>query len=622
MGFGMNTMMRWCSRPLRGLVPARLHTAQPEPDDAGAAAAIGPDVETVLRYPSTTFGALLDQSAARFADVPAVIYCDTRWTYGQLLEEVNRLAAGLAAMGVQPRDRVLLTLPNCPQFITSFMAVQKLGAVVVNAGPLISAADLRELFRLTTPRMAVGLDLQIPMLSRLDDASPPTGVSWLWVSLAAYQQIFKRIGYRAKLWQARSQSGRNGQDKTYDALLEQAAALPPTVAPSPDDTAVLQPTGGTTGTLKVARLTHRNLLANALQLTVTIELSSGQERMLAVLPMFHVYGLTTCLTTSIMNAATILPVTRFVMTTVLDVIETHRPTIVPLAPAILEPMCAALSGRPRPAAIEALGASIVTSGAAPLAPQTARRFREITGANIAQGYGLTEASPVTHANPIGNTRDGSIGMPLPDTLARVVDLNDPELDVPAGESGQLLVSGPQVMAGYENDPEQTAAVFSTDPRGRRWLHTGDVVLVDEDGFYFVIDRLKDMINCGGFKVYPHKVETVLLAHPLVKDAGVVGVADVARTQIVVAKIVPEAQPQDAADLSQKLRLHCRAHLAPYEVPGKFDIVDHVPRTALGKLQRHRLHRSAAEPLPEPNEAPVNEEQPNEQLAEQESAHDE
>ncbi len=542
--------------------------------------------EPALRIPDTTLGRLLDQTADRFGDAPALVYGGVRWTYRELKTDVNRLAGGMASLGVRRGDRVMLTLPNCPEFVLSFFAVQKLGAVVVNAGPLMGADDLSVIKGMTQPKLVVALDLLAPRLKSISENDPD--LQWLWTSLRSYQKVWGRVGYRAKLWQAHRRNGHLGQDEHLRHLLAQAPPRPPSVAPSPDDVALLQPTGGTTGRLKVAQLSHRNLLANAMQLTASTRPVMGQERFLGILPMFHVYGLTTCLVTPVFNAGTILPVTRFSVSRLLDVIARQRPSIIALAPAIIEPICDELEHHKHADVLDAMRAGLVTSGAAPLTPATAERFRGLTGANIVQGYGLTEASPVTHANPVDTPRDGSIGFPLPGTHIRIADLDDPQRDAKPGTPGELLVRGPQIMAGYLNDPEETAHALRKDAKKRTWLHTGDVAYVDGDGYTFIIDRRKDMINRSGLKVYPEKVERMLKRHPRIADAAVVGRVDPVKTETVVAVVVTRGHVEDFSALTDELRADCRKHLAPYEVPECFEFVEELPRTALGKLQRSRL----------------------------------
>src|SRR5688572_907196 len=276
-----------------------------------------------LVYPTTTLGRILDQSADRFGDATAVVYGQTRWTYTELLAQVNRTAGGLASLGVRRGDRVLLTLPNCPEMVTTFLAVQKLAAVAVNVGPLMGADDLTSVMSMTAPRVAVGLDLQAPLLERAGKHSSVE--HWLWVSLQAYQPVLKRLGYQYKLWQGRNGHGEKAQHVELAELLANAPARPPTVEPDVDRVAVLQATGGTTGTLKLAQLTHRGLIANATQISTWMNCRAGQERFYAVLPMFHVYGLTTCMIAPIFMASAMHLMTRFNAVEALDLIRRERP---------------------------------------------------------------------------------------------------------------------------------------------------------------------------------------------------------------------------------------------------------------------------------------------------------
>jgi long-chain acyl-CoA synthetase len=606
-------MFAWLREPRSGRCPdATPPTCSIAAQAPGSAIYQRLGIPASLHYPTATLSEMLDQSAERFRDAPAIIYESTCITYGQLHATVNRLAGGMAKLGVRAGDRVLMTLPNCPEYLYGFFATQRLGAVLVNAGPLMGIDDLTKLIAKTTPRLIIAVDLQAPALCAaangagpgVDDgvaADPNVGantdgadeLALLWVSLEEYQPVLKRLGYHFKLWQSDQRACRRIKQVTFDALLADAPPCPPTVAPSIDATALLQPTGGTTGTLKVAELTHRNLLANAEQLSTWVPMRPGQERVLAVLPMFHVYGMTTCLTTGIFNGACLYLLTRFRVGQVLDTILQHRPTILPLVPAIIQAICDELGQRPRPQVADAVRNRYVISGAAPLPPATGDRFEQITGMRIVQGYGLTECSPVTHANPPTEPRGGSIGIPLPDTRTRIVDLADPTKDAEEGQPGELWISGPQVMAGYFREPEQTANVITTDAAGRRWLHTGDVARVDSDGYFYILDRKKDMINHGGLKVYPAKVERVIMMHPKVADAAVIGEDDPTYTEAVIAKVVARGDGSDA--LRAAINTLCREHLAAYEVPHRIDFVKELPRSALGKMLKYTLRQGGGMP---------------------------
>ena len=573
-----------------------------------------------LVYPTTTLGRVLEQSADRFANASAVVYGATRWTYRELLSQVNRTAGGLASHGVRRGDRVLFALPNCPEFVTAFLAVQKLGAIAVNVGPLMGNDDLATVMSMTTPRLALGLDLQAGSLVHAGRGS--TIEHWVWVSLQSYQPVIKRLGYQYKLWQSRNGNGDRTHHITLPDLLAQAPARPPTVEPDPDKPAVLQATGGTTGTLKLAQLTHRGLLANALQITSVMGCRPGQERFMAALPMFHVYGLTTCLVAPIFSAAEMVLMTRFHADEVLNLLRRERITVFPLVPAICSAVCDEIDRQEKKQQHKAPPLDAIRlciSGAAPLPVELAQRFTQMTGAPVVEGYGLTEASPVTHVNLPSRPKAGSIGIPLPDTHSRIVAIQgegeSPDLrDMPIGEAGELLVSGPQIMLGYFANPRSTRQSLVTDEHGKTWLRTGDIARMDEQGYFFVLDRKKDMIIRSGLKIFPVKVEHVLRRHPRVTDVAVVGRADPVHTEIVVAYVVakpPSVKPdphsngehlaQDRAQLGEELKALCREHLARYEVPAEIEFLDELPRSALGKLLKRELrNRPAAAPAPAPS----------------------
>jgi long-chain acyl-CoA synthetase len=541
-------------------------------------------IPRTLNYPSTTLGRILDQTADRFGGVTALVYNHKRWSYRQLLDQVNRAAAGLAGLGVRRGDRVLLALPNCPESVICFFAVQKLGAVVVNAGPLMGQDDLRTAIAMTHPHVAIGLDLLAPALIRAAHGS--TLENFVWVSLQFYQSVLKRVGYQMKLWHNRSADGNGIRHLPLTDLLARSPSRPPTVMPDARHTAVLQPTGGTTGTLKLAQLSHAALLANAMQVSTWMACRHGQERVLTILPTFHVYGLTMGLISPIFTGSTIILVTRFSASETLDLIDRYRPTQFPLVPAACDALSDEIERRDGIAPLE--GIRLCFSGAAPLPPSTAERFLRLTGVPVVEGYGLTEAAPVTHASLPGQPRPCSVGLPMPDTRVRVVDLDRGERDVAPAEPGELLIAGPQLMSGYYGDPEQSERALVPDEEGTVWLHTGDVVRYDAEGYLSIVDRKKDMIIRSGLKIYPGKVEKLLRGHKGVADVAVIGRADAVHTQEVVAVVVPTLKPEDPRQVETELRALCREHLAPYEVPAHIEFVEKLPRSALGKLLKRDL----------------------------------
>jgi long-chain acyl-CoA synthetase len=554
-------------------------------------------VPRALQYPSTTLARLLDQTSDRFGDATAIVYNLKKWTYRELLAQVNRLAGGLARMGVRKGDRVILALPNCPEYVISFFAVQKLGASLVNAGPLIGADDLRTVIALTNPRVVIGLDLQAQKI--VGAAKDSSTDHFVWVTLQSYQPLLKKFGYQFKLWQESrdKQPGSTAEHWTLAKLVENSPAKPPTVEPLPGAVAVLQPTSGTTGIVKLAQLSHRNLLANAMQVACVMNAREGQERVLTAIPMFHIYGLMTGLIQPVLSAASISLVTRFDAEQTLDVLVRDRPTIFPMVPAICDAISNAIERRDHRPKIT--GLRICISGAAPLPIDVAQRFERLTGGRVVEGYGMSESSPVTHANPPTRPRYGSIGLPMPDTMCRVMDMERGERDVAVGQPGELYISGPQVMSGYFGNPEETQRALWTDPQGKVWLRTGDVVRMDEDGFFQVLDRKKDMIIRSGLKVYPAKVERVLVTHAKVADAAVIGRAHPIHTEEVVAFIVLKPCEIDRNALVDELKAMCRERLAPYEVPAKFEFAEQIPRSALGKLLKKELRKLPETAAPAP-----------------------
>jgi len=564
-------------------------------------------IPRTLHYPTTTLGRIVDQAAERFGDNAAVVYNQQTWTYRELLERVNRLAGGLARLGVRTGDRVLMALPNCPEFVLTFFAVQKLGAILVNAGPLMGIDDLQRVITATKPRVMVGLDL---LASKMIDAAKITPPEhFIWITLQSYQTLIRRMGYQIKLWQNRDRSSEaapRANHTTLAKVMENAPARPPTVEPSPQTVAMLQPTSGTTGAVKLVELTHANLLSNATQLTAWMSARDGQESVLAVLPMFHVYGLMTGLINPITCFASITLMSRFDAEEVLRILTQQHPSVFPLVPAI----CDAMSNRiertePRPVIT---GLRICMSGAAPLPRDVAERFERLTGATVIEGYGLSETAPVTHANLPTKPRAGSIGLPMPDTCCQVVDLDEHSPHaVPVGEPGELLISGPQVMHRYYDNPEATAQALWTDPSGRVWLRTGDIAKMDEKGFFQIVDRRKDMIIHSGLKVYPAKVEKVLSSHPRVGDVAVIGQPHPAHTEEVIAVVALKSGDKDrnhTEQLANELRALCREHLASYEVPSRFVFKENIPRSILGKALKTILRdEMVGEPEPPPGGQP-------------------
>jgi long-chain acyl-CoA synthetase len=375
----------------------------------------------------------------------------------------------------------------------------------------------------------------------------------------------------------------------FPALLRSASSKAPALRVDPDDLAILQYTGGTTGVPKGAMLTHRNLVANFTQMRHWLtDLQEGGERFLSVAPFFHVYGLTVALNTAISVGATVICVVMGLFDTrlVAEMIARHRPTIFPGVPA----MYVAINQLKDIQKYNLRSVRVCVSGSAPLPVEVQARFERLTGATVVEGYGLSEASPGTHVNPVyGKRKVGSIGLPLPDTDARIVDPETGDREMPLGEPGELVIRGPQVMQGYWEAPEETAATL----RGG-WLHTGDIARMDEDGYFFIVERKKDIAIVGGLKVYPREVEEVLLEHPKVKEAAVVGVSHKVRGELLVAQVVlKDGVADDPRQVRRELLELSRERLAAYKVPRRIEIVSALPKSAVGKVLRREIRDAAA-----------------------------
>ena len=528
-----------------------------------------------LDYPDLAIWQLLEQTAARFPDRPALRFYGRRTTYRELWADVERIARSLLRHGLRPGDAVALVLPNAPQMVIAYYGALRAGARVVPTNPLYTPREFGVQFEDCRPRFVIALDLVAP---RLADALG--GAQLVTTRIRDYLPpvlgVLQGLGSHAP--------GPPAGSLPLARLLADGAAGDLPAAQAADDVAVLQYTGGTTGVPKAAMLSHRNLVANALQAEAWMpSYRPGEERVLAVLPFFHVFGMTVALNLGILTGAEIDLVPRFHPGETAKEVRRFRPTLFPGAPAMYQ----AVADSPNVERWNIRSIRYCISGSAPLPAELQERFERLTGGVLVEGYGLTEASPVTHCNPLGGERrQGTVGRPFPDTLQRILDPDDPERELGPGEVGELAVKGPQVMQGYLNQPAETAAVLQDG-----WLRTGDLATIDEDGFCRIVDRKKDVIIVSGFNVYPREVEEVLLRHPDVREAVVVGVPDERRGQAVRAVIVPwpgrSPGPED-------LRAYCRERLAGYKTPTEFDLRDELPRTAIGKVLRRVLVAQAIE----------------------------
>jgi long-chain acyl-CoA synthetase len=554
-----------------------VNSIPPDPDRpwlAAYAAGVPADIDP----PDAALTEILDRTVRRRGDRPALDFLGAGMTYARLGAEVRKAATALHRLGVRPGSRVALVLPNCPQHVVAFYAVLRLGGVVVEHNPLYTTDELRTQFADHGAEVAVCWSATAPQIV---GAGPRTVLS---VDLAAALPPVRRLALRLPVPAARAARKALGPSDPPPGTLSWERTVgqaPPLAAdhphPAVGDVAALQYTGGTTGTPKGAVLTHANLAANAAQSRAWApDLVDGRETFLAVLPMFHAYGLTLCLTTAISIGARVVLLPRFDVDQALDAIRRTRPTFLPGVP----PVYSRLAETAPRHAVDLTSIRIGLSGAMPLPAELVRGWEELTGGFLIEGYGMTETSPIAVGNPISTARrPGSIGVPYPSTRVRVADPDDPSRDVPPGAPGELLVHGPQVFTGYWNRPQETAATLL--PGG--WVRTGDIVEQAPDGFLRMVDRAKDLIITGGFNVYPGEVEEVLRRHPDVADAAVVGLPGPDGSETVAAAVV--ARPGSTPD-PQALRAHCREHLAGYKTPRRIVLVPDLPRSVIGKA----LHR--------------------------------
>ncbi|WP_153558887.1 AMP-binding protein [Roseimaritima sediminicola] len=525
--------------------------------------------------------ALLDRAAAQVPARVACRYYDQSWTYEGLQHDVYRATGLLAELGIGPGDRVGLLLPNVPEYIIGLNALWRRGAIGVAISPLMVPEEVEGLLRSLDCRHVIALDLLAHLLPSGNGTLAKTLLVSLRERLPGYQQVgyflarYKRTG----LWYVPT------GDRAvwfWDAL-DECAPQRDTADLDPDATpAYILPTGGTTGQPKSVTLSHRNLTANALQQATLAGGTMGQEKLMAVLPFFHSYGLSAVILGGAALGAELILHHRFSTHQVLQLIAEHRPTVLHAVPAMLAAMNAQL--RSKPSSIDSL--KWVISGGAPLPEETAAEFAEHCGGIVVEGYGLSEASPVTHSGPLdGTARYGTIGLPLPDTQCRIVDAETGTVDVLPGEVGELIVRGPQVMLGYWNNASATAETIRDG-----WLYTGDLAKQDALGFYQIVDRKKDLVITSGYNVYPRDVETVLRRCPLIEDVAVVGVPDEQRGELVKAFVrMRSGQTFD----TKALDAFCREHLAAHRRPRQYEqVVGELPKNFLGKVLRRKLRERA------------------------------
>jgi long-chain acyl-CoA synthetase len=554
-------------------------------------ASYAPDVEKTLEpYPQESLYSLLEAATARHPDLPAIAWFGKHLSYRQLLAEVERCSAMLAGLGVVKGDRIAMIIPNSPPYVIAYYAAQRLGAIAVGNNPLYTKREMDHQLRDAEPKVVLIADLlysdfaevlaALPdtpvIVTRLNDYMPP--VKKLLAPLAVFRKQQKAAG---KPWPP---VPKDAPVIRWSDALAAAGAIPPVADVDPDtDPAVLIYTGGTTGIAKGAMLSHRNITSNARQATAWISvIEDGKDSMLCALPFFHSYGML-AMNVGVLNAMKLIPVPNpRDLHMVLELIHKEHATIFPGVPRLY----IAVNEHPQTPKFNLKSIKACVSGAAPLPLAVAKEFERVTeGGQLVEGYGLTECSPVTHANPFNGVRKpGHIGLPIPDTDVRIMSLDDPDQEMPTGEAGELCVKGPQVMLGYWKRPEETALMVRNG-----WLHSGDVAVMDDQGYFKIVDRIKDMILVSGFNVYPNEVEDVLYHHPAISKCAVIGVPDDRTGERVKAFVVLKEGAHLTADELIAWSKDPEQGLTGYRVPHEVEFRDSLPETMVGKVLRRVLH---------------------------------
>jgi long-chain acyl-CoA synthetase len=521
-----------------------------------------------INYPRRPLHEILRITAAEVPDRPATAFLGAQLTFGQIKEQSDKLATALARLGIKQQDRVGIMLPNCPQYMIAAFAILRLGAIVVNVNPLYTAREV----------LVVAGDSEMRAMLTLDALAPLT------LGVLAQTKIERVIITSVAEYSiaATPTPALDGALRMTDLLAGVDEPDLPRVDIDPEDVAVLQYTGGTTGVPKGAMLTHYNIFANVIQIQCWMHssLRRGEDVYLLVIPFFHIYGFTVGMMEGVWSGAQQVLIPKYDVEALLTAIRDYRPTYFPAVPTIY----ISLLNHPQAKAYGLDKIRAFNSGASPLPIEVIEQFERLTGGTLNEGYGLSEASPVTHTTPqLSRRKPGSIGLPLPDTDVKIVDLETGRRELPIGEEGELCIAGPQVMKGYWNRPEETAIALRTDDAGRTWLYTGDVARMDDDGYSYIMQRKKDLIIVGGFNVYPSEVEGVLYAHPAVMEAAVIGIPDNYRGEVVKACVVLK---EGATATAEELTEHCKQGLAEFKIPCKMEIRESLPKTAVGKI----LHR--------------------------------
>jgi long-chain acyl-CoA synthetase len=537
--------------------------------------------QTLAPYPVYPLHAFLENAARKYPDSTAVLFKGHRVTYEELNALSNRLAAALSALGVKKGDRVIIFMPNSAQFVISYYAILKVGGVVVATNPLYSAREMEHQFNDAGAEIALVMS---NFYNRVKEVQAKTPLKRIVVTnikeyLPGLLRVLftlakeKKDGHRVEL--------KDGDLWFKDLLAQYSSRQRPKVDVGPEDLALFQYSGGTTGLSKAAVIPHRALVANTLQIQSWLtDVQEGKEIFLAAIPLFHVYGMVAVMSfaISIGGALVMVPNPRDIPD-LLENIDKYHPTIFMGVPTLYN----AINNHPEvkegKVSLKSIRACI--SGSAPLLLETKKRFETLTGGKLAEGYGLSEAPTATHCNPMyGVNKEGSIGLPFPDVEAKIISLEDGVTEMGVGEIGELVIRSPQLMRGYWQMPTET-----TNTLRDGWLYTGDIARMDEEGYFFIVDRKKELIKCGGFQVWPREIEEVLVTHPKVQEVGVAGIPDPYRGETVKAWVV--LKPGETAT-PDEIRQWCQGEMAKYKVPTDVEFRQELPKTMVGKVLRRVL----------------------------------
>ncbi|HEU5140222.1 MAG TPA: long-chain fatty acid--CoA ligase [Bacillales bacterium] len=520
------------------------------------------DVNTEVHVPDITLNELFEQTVERFPKHDALSFYGLTTRYRELSDQIDRFASALQRDGVRKGDRVAVMLPNCPQYVIAYYAILKIGAIVTQVNPMLVERELQALLNDSGSETIIIYDAIYPLLKKIQKNTEVHRV--IVTSPLPSKKTFE-------------------PDHKFDDVLASGTSeiVNPGINPA-DDVAILQYTGGTTGRSKGAMLTHRNIVANTLQVTEFFKYSSefGKESILTVLPLFHVFGMTSCMNYGLHLGAKLILLPRFEVDEVLNTIKNEQPSFFPGVPT----MYVAITNYPEAESYNIDSIRTCNSGGSAMPLEVMKKYEAKTGAQVLEGYGLSETSPVTHANPaFAERKPGSIGIPLPSTEYKIMDLATGKEEVATGEEGEIVIRGPQVMKGYWNMPEETDKTLRDG-----WLFTGDIARMDEDGYAYIVDRKKDMIIASGYNIYPREVEEVLYLHPDVVEAAVIGAPDQYRGETVKAVVVLKEGATPDAD---SVIAHCQKYMAAYKVPKKVEFRDDLPKSAVGKILRRAVREA-------------------------------